>query len=297
MEILACIKDLILLHDCVIIPGLGGFVTNYKPAKVRNSNFNPPSKAISFYNKHKFNDGLFINYIAEQEGFDYITASKKIKSLVQEMNYRLADGERISIAEIGDLSYNEGDQLIFEPVQSNNLNLDAFGLATFRYESLYAKKLARTVSKENRDAVEVIFQNRSLKKVMIGIPLMIALAFFPIKDNKENIQQSDLSVIAEMMTPAEPAKELKPEVISTTEEKSVENSHFIIGGSFRSKENADRFLNEKLAEGFEAQNLGLIKGLNYISLGGFPNFASAKAKQLEIKAEFPQSGVWIYAKK
>ncbi len=296
MEFLACIKDLILLHDCVIIPEFGGFVTNYKPAKISNSNFLPPSKAINFNNKLKFNDGLFVNYLAKQAGINYMDASKKVKLLVQEINYHLADGERVSIDEIGDLFYNENDQLIFEPAQDNKLNLDAYGLSRFQYESLYAKKLSRTVSPENRDAVEVIFQNRSLKKVLIGVPLMIALSFFPIKDNKENILQSDLSVLTEMMAPAEPAQVVETEIIPVSQEVTAEDRFFIIGGSFRSSENAERFLQQKLDEGFEAKNLGLIKGLNYIALGGFPDFASAKAKQLEIKDKSPDSGVWIYNK-
>ncbi len=297
MEFIAFIKDLILLHDCVIIPGFGGFVTNYKAAKISNSNFSPPSKAISFNNKLKFNDGLLVNYISDQEGINYIAANKKVEILVQEMNYRLTDGEQISIEGIGNLFYDEGDQLIFDPVQVNNLNLDAFGLSTFKYESLYAKKISRTARKEDHESIEVIFQNRSLRKVMIGIPLMIALAFFPIKDNKENILKSDLSTLTEMIVSAEPAQKVETEVIPEIKNIAVENQYFIIAGSFRSKANASRFLKQKQDEGFEAQNLGLIKGLNYIALGGFPDFASAKAKQLKIKAESPDSGVWIYAKK
>lgn len=296
MGFLAFIKDLILLHDCVIIPGFGGFVTNYKSAKVHNSDFYPPAKVVSFNNKLKFNDGLFVNYIADRKGMNYMTAHKKVELLVQEMSYRLADGECISIEGIGNLFYNESNQLIFDPIQVNNLNLDAYGLSTFRYESLYAKKLSRPVRKEDREAVEVIFQNRSLKKMMIGVPLMIALSFFPVKDNKESILRSDLSVLSEMMSLPEPAQKVEEEVIPLVETVAVEDRYFIIAGSFRSRVNAERFLKQKQEEGFEARSLGLIKGLHYIALDGFPEFTDAKAKQHEIKVKYPESGVWIYAK-
>ena len=297
MEILSSIKDLLLLHDCVIIPGFGGFVTNYQAAKIHNSNFNPPAKAISFNNKLKFNDGLFVNYIADLQGLNYVAASKKVNLLVQELNYRLSDGERVVIEQLGELYYNDGDHLIFEQAAGLNLNLESYGLESFQFETLYAKKLARSVSKREKDAVEVIFQNRSLKKLMIGLPLVLALAFFPIKDNKEIVQKSDLSILTEMTSPAEPAQKVEQIDIPVVIEKTTENQYFLIGGSFRSQANAKRFLKLKKKEGFDAQNLGLIKGLNYIALGGFPDFEGAKAKQLEIRKHSSGSDIWIYVKK
>ena len=50
MDITKYIKELLFLHDCVILPGFGGFVANYKSAKIdeiRNVFF-PPSKDIGF---------------------------------------------------------------------------------------------------------------------------------------------------------------------------------------------------------------------------------------------------------
>ncbi|MGQ8335619.1 hypothetical protein ACUNWD_03650 [Sunxiuqinia sp. A32] len=296
MELLAHIKDLLLLNDCVIIPDFGGFITNYQSAKIRTSTFYPPNKAVGFNQKLKFNDGLFVNHVAEKEGLNYIAAKQKVDLLVKELNYRLTDGERIGIDGVGKLYYNENDQLTFESIADVNYNLESYGLSSFRFETLYAKKLAqKSLSAEEREAVKVIFQKRTLKKVMIGLPLVFALAFFPIKNNKENILKSDLSVLTEMTQTAEPAKKIEVETVAVIEKANVENKYFLIGGSFRSDANAARFLKQKQDEGFEAQNLGVIKGLNYIAIAGFPDIESAKAKKIELKAKSPESGVWIYA--
>ncbi len=297
MRLLTYINELLLLNDCVIVPGFGGFITNCKPATIRSSTFHPPASVVAFNKKLSFNDGLLVNYIAEKEGINYVSANQQLEMLVKEINYRLADGDRVTVEGVGELFYDEGDQLVFEPVVKNKLNLDSYGLANFHFETLYAKKISR-IRQEDRDAVEVIFQKRGLKKVMVGIPLIIALAFFPIKNSTENILKSDLNILTEMTSPAEPAQQVEAvvEMQAGIEETQMEDKYFLIGGSFRNDENAERFLTQKLDEGFNAQNLGVIKGLNYIALASYPDFESAKAKKAEIRGKSPDSGVWIYVK-
>ena len=60
-----------LLHDhnYVIVPGFGGFVTNYQPAKVHPTSFifNSPSKSVAFNVNLTSNDGLLINTIAIEQ--------------------------------------------------------------------------------------------------------------------------------------------------------------------------------------------------------------------------------------
>ena len=110
MELLAYIKELLLLNDCVIIPGFGGFVTNYKQAGLNASNFTAPSKSVSFNKKLNFNDGLFINHVASELGINYIAARKKIDLMVQELNYRLTDGDRITSYNVCYTKLLRGDQ-------------------------------------------------------------------------------------------------------------------------------------------------------------------------------------------
>lgn len=303
MELLAYIKELLLLDDCVIIPGFGGFVTNYKSATIHSAHFSPPSKAISFNKKLNFNDGLLINHLVEKEGDNYLAASKRVDLLVQEMNYRLTDGETITIDGIGDLYYDGEEKLVFHPSIRENLNLDAYGLATYHFETLYAKNLVRKrIAQESRDAVQVFFQKRTLKKVLIAVPLLVALALVPKKNNVENLQKSNLSSLTEMMTVREKVQEAAPaadfvEEVAQLEEQVQDHRYFIIVGSFREENNAVKFVKQKESEGYNARNIGVIKGLHYIALESCARFSEAKSLQEKIQSGSPRSGVWIYVKK
>ena len=71
MDVSFFISELLYKHDCVILPGFGGFVTQFVPAKIHpiNHTFYPPSKNILFNSKLTRDDGLL---------FDFIAASQKI---------------------------------------------------------------------------------------------------------------------------------------------------------------------------------------------------------------------------
>lgn len=313
MELLAYIKELLLLNDCVIIPGFGGFVTNYKQAGLHVSQFTPPAKSVSFNKKLNFNDGLLINHVASEEGLNYIAARKKVDLMVQELNYRLTDGEDINIPGLGDLHYDEQQHLVFTPKIEGNLNIDAFGLDTFSYESLFSRQVARkAISQQDRQAVEVIFQKRSLKKVLLAVPLLFALAVIPLKNNTTHIQKSDLSSIREMVMPtASPAVMEETPVVEETltvdaeevaeaaqaEEIAEETParYFLIVGSFRAEENAQTFIGQLDKKGYQGTDLGVIKGLHYISLGGYTTIDDALSARTNYEKQ-TGSGSWIYKK-
>ena len=50
MKMETYISELLYRHDCVILPGLGGFITNYRSAQIHpvSHTLRPPSKSISF---------------------------------------------------------------------------------------------------------------------------------------------------------------------------------------------------------------------------------------------------------
>ncbi|MCX6268123.1 MAG: hypothetical protein NTW16_12315, partial [Bacteroidetes bacterium] len=78
MDIRNCIADLLSLHDCVIIPGFGGFIGNYSPARIDqvNHTFHPPTKELLFNVNLKQNDGLLASAIAASWMISYADACK-----------------------------------------------------------------------------------------------------------------------------------------------------------------------------------------------------------------------------
>jgi len=301
VEISQYIKELLLLNDCVIIPEFGGFVANYKPATIENNQFLPPTKEIAFNNKLISNDGLLINYISEAQGVDYFNAKQKLDSFVEETMLNLERNRNVYFDGVGYLHYDSRENLQFEPQLKQNLLVESYGLQNFSYEKLYQRQMPKPAIKvEYREPVPVIFQQRKLKKLVIAIPLLIALALIPMKHNNEYLSKSDMGMWETMMqiTPTAP--------LQTPEQNSTENTapvlateteelnYFIIGGSFKSEENANKYIQQLKEQGYNGQNLGIFKGLNRIAMKGFATMEEAQKELNSMLSKNPASGVWIH---
>ena len=98
MRIAEYISKLLYQNDCVIIPGMGGFVTNYTSAKIHpiNHTFYPPSKSILFNAKLLNDDGLLINAISIGEKISYSEAKNEVAFFVNRFRHILNEGNRFN---------------------------------------------------------------------------------------------------------------------------------------------------------------------------------------------------------
>ena len=300
MEISHYIKELLLLNDCVIIPEFGGFVANYKPATIENNQFFPPTKEIAFNNKLISNDGLLINFISETEGLDYFNAKQKLDSFVEETMLNLERNRNVYFEGVGYLHYDSRENLQFEPQLKQNLLVESYGLQNFSYEKLYQRQMPKPAVKvEYREPI--IFQQRKLKKLVIAIPLLIAMALIPMKHNNEYLSKSDMGMWETLIenTPAAPIEtpelNLSETTVNVAATETEQLKYFIIGGSFKSEENANKYIQQLKEQGYNGQNLGVFKGLNRIAMKGFANMGDAQKELNSLLTKNPGSGVWIHA--
>jgi len=300
VEISQYIKELLLLNDCVIIPEFGGFVANYKPATIENNQFFPPTKEIAFNNKLISNDGLLINYISEVEGIDYFNAKQKLDSFVEETMLNLERNRNVYFEGVGYLHYDSRENLQFEPQVKQNLLVESYGLQNFSYEKLYQRQIPKPAIKvEYREPVPVIFQHRKLKKLAIAIPLLIALALIPMKHNNEYVSKSDMgmweTLISTPVLPAQtPEQSLSENLANVSLKEATPSKYFIIGGSFRSADNANKFIQQLKEQGYNGQNLGVFNGLNRVAMEGFATMDEAQEELNTLLSKNPASGVWIH---
>lgn len=76
-----------------------------------------------------------------------------------------------------------------------------------------------------------------------------------------------------------------------------QNFHLIVG-SFKDKENADQLVSNLRNKGLDAQNLGIIRGLNYVSASSFSSIEEAQAAKLDFAKNHSEfNGSWVYAAK
>lgn len=124
------IGDLLLRHNCVIVPTFGGFVAEQLSAKIDYDKgvMVPPRKALLFNKQLISNDGLLINELASRNAVSFDEASSEVSSIVSEWNHRLEKGERIELDRVGILFRDADNNLQFEQDRFFNLLLASFGL-------------------------------------------------------------------------------------------------------------------------------------------------------------------------
>jgi len=133
MDIGHCIPDLLAGHDCVIIPGFGGFIGNYSPAQIDpvHHAFRPPSKKLLFNVNLKQNDGLLATCVSNHYGASYEDACAMIDTFVQTCKSVLKSGKPFIIPEVGRLYPGREGNIQFEQDKTSNLLPESFGLVPF----------------------------------------------------------------------------------------------------------------------------------------------------------------------
>lgn len=130
MALASDIHDLLFLHDCVIVPGFGGFLAHYRPARldVQRRLVHPPSKELSF-NRHLVRqDGLLVDWLVRHEELDFNTAKGRIEEELAAWREQLQRKGRLELPRIGTFFHDAESNLQFEPDKRVNYLKDAYGL-------------------------------------------------------------------------------------------------------------------------------------------------------------------------
>jgi cell division septation protein DedD len=116
-------------HDCVVLPRLGGFLANYRPAfhDVSNNVLVPPRKEFLFNRHLLHNDGLLAHKISTEEGMSYQDAVMLMDAFVSEVMSALKQQRQFTIQGIGVVYYDK-DEVIRLKNESANYLLGSFGL-------------------------------------------------------------------------------------------------------------------------------------------------------------------------
>ena len=97
------IEVLLLDNDCVIVPGLGGFIAHYVPAEYREEEeiFYPPRRIVGFNPKLTINDGLLSQFYMQTHHTDFPDATRMIESSVKKLKEQLHTAGSVTIPAIG----------------------------------------------------------------------------------------------------------------------------------------------------------------------------------------------------
>ncbi len=143
------LKKLLYQYDCVVVPELGGFLTQHQPAHFELASsaialrpnlmrsdvvesgvgrYMPPRKRLAFNEALRLDDGILLNYVMLHESLTRETAQHRISAFVSEVNDRIQRSGSYTLDGIGMLTQNAEGRFQFEPQLRQNFLGDAYGL-------------------------------------------------------------------------------------------------------------------------------------------------------------------------
>lgn len=308
MRIEQHISQLLYRYQCVTVPGFGAFLTENRSAQlVQDTNtFYPPKKVLSFNFHLKNNDGLLANHISLCEKIDYDKAVALIEEEVTAWKFSIQKSEALTLKNIGKLSLNSENSLVFEPIDNLNYATDSFGLTSFISPKIkrevYKKEVEKLEEKtpilftpEKRTSSSWIkyaavfafgigmagfFGNQWYEKKIANETLLVEKAVQQKVENK--IQQATFFIENPI-----------PSVTLTVEEESNSNQYHIVAGAYKEISNADRALQSLLDLGYKAKKISPNKhGLYPILYGSYATIEEAKTALQTIK-ETHNKDAWM----
>ncbi len=325
------IAELLFHHECVIIPGFGGFIGNYEPAKINQAQhrFTPPFRSLLFNINLKQNDGLLANHIAARETLSFDDAMTEVRILVESWKQKLGRGEPVILERIGKFTADREGNLQFAQDPEVNYLPESFGLSPFISPPIrrggLQKKMERRITRyiDSTAGYRYTLPKQLKWAAILAIPIGITALLGVM--NMERIKDLSGSYSGFFYTSTPPSF-AKPAAVDkrtfiitpdklfrTTSIPHIRHSdpafapadhtsgirvkaYSIIVGAFQVKENADNLVVRLTGEGYGAFILDVTRGgLHRVCIQSYSDRNEALQQLAEIRSkEF--ASAWLLQK-
>jgi nucleoid DNA-binding protein len=327
LDITSFIRELILLNECVILRGIGGFETSYKNAVYRKDKkiITPPSKKIHFQPDWIKDNGVLENYLAKSLGINNELASEYIDNYVQEFHNKLRDSGKILLSGVGEFILGTNGRIEFREIEDTNYLADSFGLDILDIELDTGEKKEPAKTK----LVPLVTEPRRLTGwyIAIGVLLLLISVTFIIliseggntgilNIKKRSSRSEDVIVFGgsdkketdSLTRSIEEALDSKTttrnaltlENIPSTNNKSkiatnnMNNGivYYLIAGSFKNLRNAELLKDQLLRKGFSPEIQHTKNSQFRVIVGKFYEHKDATEELRRIRIQLDQN-VWL----
>lgn len=199
MELGRHIEILLLDNDCVIVPGLGGFIAYHTDARydAESASFLPPTRVAGFNPKLSMNDNLLAQSYVETYDISYPEAIKRITAEADALKESLERSGYYEIQGVGTLKVNEKGTYDFMPFEAGLLTPEYYGLGCFE-----ALGISSIPEQEEETSTDDNYDKESSKFIRIKVSTIrniaaaaIAIfAFFLLSSPLGNSNQNMASV-------------------------------------------------------------------------------------------------------
>jgi hypothetical protein len=197
------INELLFDQNCVVVPGLGGFITRRVPSQINpvSNKITPPGKKVAFNQGLNINDGLLAKHISEKEQITYEEALEKINGLILELKKTLFETRTIHLENVGSFYMDFDEVTTFHPDVDLNVSKEDFGLVTLsalpvqRIKDEKQKHKIKTRVDQRTKSIEAT-RKRIAPKVAISIAacLVLGLLSFFFLPSMDKIHMASFSL-------------------------------------------------------------------------------------------------------
>jgi len=184
------IEKMLSYHDYVVVPQLGGFVTQKQSAVIYSDKIIPPAYTICFNPLMKHADGLLAIEIARTEGITYRKAVELIESEVDYVKSQLAHSGIFKIENFGIIFINETGNIQFTPVEKFDFLPANLGLSEFYISPRNEKR-----TNESRKVTFTLPKVINIRNAAAAIMFFALLGISQQVNDMKNYEYADLSVI------------------------------------------------------------------------------------------------------
>lgn len=309
------ISELLMLHDCVVIPGFGALIGNYLPSRLHPVThlLQAPGKQLVFNRSLKTDDGLLTNAIGSSINISFSEARVLLSEYVSYFENRLYSEEKIYLKGVGEFRQDVEQNIVFNPSYDINFLPESFGLPTLQIQLISRDPLPERRVKlefENRTVTAPTKKRALLKAFAKTIPVVLIAAFFAVNaflPETKQVHVSDFSFFnsTSKNSTAMRAKSVSStplvrkfiEPISSEHNFSAENAKvYLVAGCYSNESNASgmvEYLNDK---GFDSKILDKTPGgLFRVVYGNYEDITSASSELSQIKKGFNEQA-WMLIK-
>ena len=308
------ISALLYRYQCVMVPGFGAFITETVSAQFNETTntFAPPKKSILFNSLLQQNDGLLANHIALQENISFNDALIKIQDQVVLWRNALDNKDVVYLKNIGEISLNQENKMVFEPVGSTNYLTSSFGLT-----AVVAPQLSNVVEEKQTKVVTLNHNKKPKSKIQWMRYAAVVAGFFGLYSSVstylefEVYQEKKLAVEKEVQDQIEQKlqqatfvieapKVVKQKVAEVTEvvtQQAIETpkKFHIVAGAFKTEAKAQILTDELIAKGYSNAKY-LSKSKHNMRQVVYNSYATQEEAQAELQSilEKVNKDAWIY---
>ncbi|MDR2086447.1 MAG: SPOR domain-containing protein [Dysgonamonadaceae bacterium] len=326
LRIVSHLEHLLRIHDCVVVPQLGGFVLQVVPASYVEEEhlFYPMHKEIVFNPSLKHSDGLLPEEYMHAYGVSFQQAHRMVEEDVENIKTLLFKELKISLGNVGILSKGEEGVVVFQPGDSDFFSVSSYGLSPFQlkeWEALQQEK-ASLVLTGNQRTTYYIPIHRSIIRGVAATAAAVALFLMistPVKEinpssytasfipaeiakttNKAKSKTTNFTVAAnpgKTKTTANPATASSS---SASKNKAVKEEkrpmYYVIIGSVKTSRQADELIAKIDRTTLKHVNKITGNGKVRIYANKFSDKSKAEVYLAKIKQNTKYKDAWLWSK-